>query len=320
MLVGNQIQQALHVAARLGIADELQDGPRNAHELAEATSANPGALARLLRALASVGIFTALDDGRFALTPLAAPLADGDGSVRPFALWSGGVSYQAFGALEHSVRTGEPAFEHLFGQEFFAYLADHPAAGHVFDAMMARHTTPVARSIAEIDLHGVETIVDLGGGRGDLLAEVLTAQPRLRGVLVEHPRLVDTARDAIAGAGLAHRCTVVGANILDAVPPGDAYLLKSVLHGLDDAAALEVLTRCRTGMSPQGVVLVIEFLLPEPNESSPAWLMDLLMLVGCHGRERSAEEFAVLFANAGLRTGGITPAKHGYQVIEARAA
>ena len=125
------------------------------------------------------------------MTPLAEPLADGDGSVRPFALWSGGVSYQAFGALEHSVRTGEPAFEHLFGQEFFAYLADHPAVGDVFDAMMARHTRPVARSIAGIDLGGVETIVDLGGGRGDLLAGGPDAHPALRGVLVEYPRLVD---------------------------------------------------------------------------------------------------------------------------------
>lgn len=320
MLVGNQLQQAIHVAARLGIADELQGGPRTARELAAACGAHAGALERLLRALAGAGIFAQDADGRFVLTPLAEPLADGPRSARSFALWSGGVSYQAFGALEHTVRTGEPAFEHLFGAEFFDYLAAHADAGTMFDAMMARHTSPVARSIAGLDLEGVDTLIDVGGGRGDVLIAVLAERPGLHGMLVEQPRVLDAARAAIEQAGLTDRCVTVAADMFTALPAGDAYLLKSVLHGLDDAAAAGVLRRCRDAMRDGGVVLVVEFVLPEANEPSPGWLMDLLMLVGCHGRERTAEDFAHVFAAAGLRLAGVSATKLGYSVLEARAA
>ncbi|OJF16216.1 methyltransferase [Couchioplanes caeruleus] len=319
LLVGNQLQQAVHVAARLGLADQLRDGPRMSAELAKVVGAHPDALHRLLRALAGHGIVAADDEQRFSLTPLGELLrSDDPRSVLPFALWSGGVSYQAFGALEHSVRTGEPAFEHLFGQEFFGYLAEHPESGAVFDEMMSRHTAPVAGAIAGHDLAGVEVVVDVGGGHGELLAAILHARPGVRGVLVEQPRVLDEARRVFARAGVADRCEAVAGDIHRPLPPGDVYVLKSVLHGLSDEEAAEVLANCRRTLRPGGRLLVVEFVLPPDNAPSPGLLMDLLMLVGCHGRERTAADFADLFRTAGLRLAGITSTKHGYSLIEGR--
>jgi hypothetical protein len=138
----------------------------------------------------------------------------------------------------------------------------------------------------------------------------------MTGVLVERPRVLDRAREVFERAGVADRCTAVGGNILDGVPAGDAYILKSVLHGLADDDAVRVLADCARQLPSSGVVLVIEFVIPEGNSFYPGKLMDLLMLVGCHGRERTAEEFGDLFAAAGLRLGGVTPSKHGYDIVE----
>ncbi|MFC6887061.1 MULTISPECIES: methyltransferase [Actinomadura] len=320
MVRGNQLQQAVYVAARLGVADRLADGPRSAERLAADVGAHAPALYRLLRLLAGHGVFREDAGRRFALTPVSELLREGPRSVLPFALWSGGVGYQAFGGLEHSVRTGEPAFEKIFGSEFFDYLDDHPESGEVFDAMMARHTGPIARAVAEFDFSGVETVVDVGGGRGDLLTAVLRRHPRLRGVLVDRPRVLDAARRALDASGVADRCEAVSADILREVPPGDAYILKSVLHGLSDEDAAGVLAACRRAMRPDGVLLIVEFLVTSGGEPSPAKLMDLLMLVGCHGRERTEEEFADLLAASGLRLAGVSAARHGYGLLECRAA
>ncbi|MFI5495997.1 methyltransferase [Actinoplanes sp. NPDC051859] len=319
LLVGNQLQQAVFVMARLGIADQLAGGPRGSADLAKAVDAHPDALRRLLRVLAGNGFVAGAGADRFALTPLGELLrSDDPRSVLPFALWSGGVSYQAFGALEHSVRTGEPAFEHLFGEEFFAYLGAHPESGDVFDDMMSRHTVPVAHALAGFDFTGVDTVVDVGGGRGELLAAVLGSRPDVRGVLVEQPRVLDDARAVFAKAGLADRCTAVAGDIQQPLPAGDVYVLKSVLHGLPDEEAAAVLSNCRHAMRPSGRVLVVDFLLPPGDGPSPGLLMDLLMLVGCHGRERTADDFTELFRTAGLQLSASTSTKHGYSVIEGR--
>lgn len=322
LLVGNQVQQAVHVAARLGIADLLDGGPRPVEELAREAGAHPDALRRLLRALAPFGVFAEDGDGRFRTTPAAALLRRGaPGSMRAFALWSGGVSYQVFGALEHSVRTGEPAFERLFGAEFFDYLAAHPDDGAVFDEMMAGNTAGVAPLVAARDFGAARTVVDVGGGRGELLAAVLRAHPHLRGVLVEHPRLLDAAREGVRAAGVADRCQVVAGDVMDAVPPGgDVYVLKSVLHGLDDGEAARALASCRRALGDGGTLLVVEFVLPPGNEPFPGKLMDLLMLVGGRGRERTEAEFRALLEGAGLRLAGVEASPYGYSILEAGAA
>jgi SAM-dependent methyltransferase len=240
--------------------------------------------------------------------------------VRSFAVWSGGVSYQAFGGLEQTVRSGEPAFESIFGLEFFEYLASHPESGSVFDEMMSRHTAPVAAAIAASDFSGIETLVDVGGGGGELLAAVLRQHPAVHGVLLDAPRVLEQARRTLEAAGVADRCDVIAGDALESVPPGDAYVLKSVVHGLADEAAARVLANCRRAMHGDGKLVLVEFVLPPRNVPSPARLMDLLMLVGCYGRERTREELASLLDAADFRLAGITPTKHGYSLIEGRPA
>lgn len=321
LLVGNQVQQAVHVAAKLGIADLLDGGPRPVEDLAREAGAHPDALRRLLRALAPFGVFAEDEEGRFGITPAAALLRRGaPGSMRAFALWSGGVSYRVFGALEHSVRTGEPAFERQFGAEFFDYLAAHPEDGAVFDEMMAGNTAGVAPRVAERGFAGARTVVDVGGGCGELMAAVLRAHPHLRGVLMEHPRLLDAAREGLRSAGVADRCEAVAGDVMDAVPPGgDVYVLKSVLHGLSDADAARALASCRRAMRDGGTLLLVEFVLPPGNEPFPGKLMDLLMLVGGRGRERTEPEFRALLEGAGFRPGGAKATPFGYSILEARA-
>jgi hypothetical protein len=316
-LVGNQLQQAIHVAASLGVADVLAQGPLPAEELAARVGARADPLGRLLATLASFGIFALEPDGRFALTPTASLLRDGTpDSLRPFALWSGGVSYQAFGDLEHSVRTGTPAFEHLFGMDFFDYLASHRDVGDRFDDVMAWNTRPLSAVIAARDFSRARTIVDLGGGRGELLAAILAAEPHLHGVLVDR-RITSRSRAVMAGAGVESRCELVLGDILQSVPEGgDVYLLKSVLHGLEDDRAVRVLANCRRAMATSAALLVIELVLPDGSDPSPARLMDLLMLVGCHGRERTQAQFETLFAAAGFDSISVSPSAQAFAVIE----
>jgi SAM-dependent methyltransferase len=319
MLVGNQVQQAIHVAAKLQIADLLTDAPRTGVELAEAAGVNAMALCRLLRALASFGLFSEDETGHFTLTPAATLLRrDAPGSLHSFALWSGGDRYEAFGALEDSVRTGDPAFERVTGSEFWDYLARNPEAAAVFDAMMASNTAPLAPVLAGYDFGDAETIVDVGGGRGELLAAILCAHPHMRGILVDHARVMAEARRVFDRAGISDRCGIVAGDVMANVQPyGDVYLLKSLLHGVDDDKAVRLLDNCRRVMRDTGKLLVIELVLPRANEPSPGRLMDLLMLIGCHGRERTAEEFRDLLDRARFRLTAIAPTKFSYSIIEA---
>jgi hypothetical protein len=323
MLLGNRVQQAVYVAAKLGVADLLADGPLPVEELARGAGAHPDGLRRLLRALASFGVFAEDDDGRFRSTPIADLLRSGTReSKRAFALWSGGVSYQLFGSLEYSVVTGKPAFDHLFGMEFFEYLEQNPDVGSLFDEFMSRQTAPMGPVLAGYDLAGVDTVVDVAGGRGELLAAVLSAHPKMRGVLLDHARAIEGAAKVLQVAGVADRCTTVCGDYRRSVPPGgDAYLLKNVVHGLDDDAAVSVLTNCRTAMNSGGRVVLVEFVIPPNNDPFPGKLMDLLMLVGSHGgRERTQPEFRALLAASGLHLTNIMTTKYAYSVIEATCA
>jgi hypothetical protein len=318
MLAGNQVQQALFVAAKLGLPDLIEQGSRTSGELAEATGAHEGSIYRLLRALSAVGVVAEAGRDGFALTPLGALLrADAPGSLRPFALWSGEVTYRVFGGLEHAVRTGEPAFDHVFGTEFYAYLDDNPELGDLFADLMSWNTAPVAPALAAYDLSAVDLAVDLGGGRGELLAAILAAHPAIRGVLVEQPRMLEQARAALEAAGVAGRCKLVPGDVLAAVPEGgDVYLLKSVLHGMTDAEATRVLANCRAAGSDGTRVLVVELVIPPPGESSPAKLMDLLMLAGGRGRERTEDEFRGLFRSAGFELTNVVAVENGYSILE----
>ena len=322
LLLGNRVQQAIYVAAKLGIADLLLDGPKSSEELAQDTGAHPGALHRLLHALTGYGIFASDGQHRFGLTPLASLLRDGTrNSKRAFALWSGGLSYELFGALEYSVMTGQPAINHIHGMDFLDYLAQNPDVGDLFDAFMSRQTAPLGPVLAAYDFTGINTIVDVGGGRGELLAAVLSAHPTMRGILIDTPRVIEGTKYFLEAAGIADRCTLLGGDIFESMPGGgDAYILKSVVHGVDDNLAAQLLTSCRQAMNHDGKLLLFEIVMPPGNEPSPGKLMDLLMLVGSYGRERTEEEFRSLFTVAGFRMANIMTTKYGYSLIEGRIA
>ncbi|MHB8377607.1 MAG: methyltransferase [Dehalococcoidia bacterium] len=321
---GYQASQALHVAATLGIADLLKDGPRTSDELAVATGAQPRPLYRLLRALAALGIFHEAEGQRFTLTPMGAGLRPD--AANPAGPWAGFIGtpahWQAWGDLLHSVRTGESGFRHVHGTDPWTYRQQRPAESAVFDRAMTGLSRRVADAvIAAYDFGRFRRIVDVGGGQGALLAAVLAAHPSARGVLFDQPHVVSGATDVLRAAGVDGRCEAVGGSFFEAVPEGgDAYMLKSILHDWDDDAAAAILRTCRRAMAPGGTLIVIERVIAPPNEAAEAKLSDLNMLVMLGAQERTREEFALLFAAAGFRLADVTATRDVVSVIEGAPA
>jgi len=324
LVTGYQVTQAIHVAAKLGIADLLADGPRGSDNLAAATGAHPGALYRLLRALASVGVFREEEGGRFALTDLAAGLrSDVPASLAGWAAFVGEpYQWQAWAALEHSVRTGENAFRHVHGTDSWTFRARHPELSAGFDRAMTSLSRQVTAAVlAAYDFGRFGTVVDVGGGNGALLAAILAEHPALRGVLFDQPHVVAGAGPLLAAAGVDDRAAVVGGSFFDAVPEGgDAYVLKAILHDWEDEDCLRILRTCRRAMADGAALLVVERELGPPNKTPDGKFSDLNMLVGPGGRERAPEEYAALFAAAGFRFVGGAPSDVGTGVFEGTAA
>jgi hypothetical protein len=313
--------RAVQVAAKLGLADGLRDGPRAPPDLAAATGAHPDALRRLMRALASLGVLASDPEGRYRLTPMGELLrSDVAGSLRDFVARLGEPEYWgAWGALEHSVTTGRPAFELVFGARLFDHLARHPEAAARFDAGMAGGSARAAAAVVGAlgDLSHVGTAVDVGGGRGALLAALLRAHPEMRGVLLELAHVAEAARVALAAAGLAGRCRVEVGDFFAAVPAGgDLYLLQRIVHDWEDADALRLLRTVRTAMPAHARLVLVEAVVPSGDAPSQAKLLDLNMLVLVGGRERTEEEYRALLAAAGLTLLRVTPATAAASVIE----
>jgi hypothetical protein len=320
MIMGFRITQLVYVAAKLGLADVLAQGPQTPQQLAKAVSAEPRALYRLLRALASLGLFTETDEGTFALTPLARLLqTDAAGSLRGLAtLYGEAWLWQAYGQLLYSIQTGQPAFGHVHHQPFYDYLAEHPAAESSFQqAMCAYSDQEAAALLGAYDFTGVTQLIDVGGGEGALLATILRAYPALSGVLFDLAPVVANAPSLFAEAGVAARCTCVAGDFFTAVPPGgDLYLLKSVIHNWDDEQSLTILKNCRRAMSKQGRLLVLERVIPAGAEPAEAKLFDINMLVVVGGQERTVAEFAALFQAAGFRLTRVISTASPLSVVE----
>ena len=321
---GYQVTQAIHVAATLGIADLLRRGPRSSTELAAATETHAPSLHRVLRALGALGVLHEGDDGRFSLTAIGDCLrSDADEPVGGWADYVGRpVHFQAWGALLHTVRTGENAFASVHGTDVWEYRAEHPEDGAVFDRAMTDVSRRANAHLLEAyDFGGMRLVVDVGGGHGALLAAVLAANPRLRGVVFDQPHVVAGAPEVLEAAGVADRCEVVGGSFFDDVPAGgDAYLLKAILHDWEDEDALRILRSCRAAVVEGGAVLVVERELGAPNESPDAKLSDLNMMVGPGGRERTREQFAQLLSAGGFALERVVPTAIGLSVLEGRAA
>ena len=321
LVMGFRATQLVHVAAKLGIADLLQDGPRDASDLATAVRAHPRALYRLLRALTSLGLFAEIPGGQFRLTPLGDILrTDAPGSLRPLAqLYGEEWVWRAYGNVFHSVMTGRPAFEHVHGQGLFDYMRGHPEAAASFDRGMTAYSEQEAAAIlGAYDFAGAATIVDIGGGAGALLVSILAAHPRARGVLFEQPGVIDRARDPMTRAGVVDRCVLEGGDFFERVPSGgDLYVLESVLHNWDDTDGAAILRTCRSAMQRGARLLVIERVIPEGNEPSEAKLFDINMLVMLSGLERTVGEYRTLLRNGGFDLTRVIPTAAAVSVLEA---
>lgn len=319
MMTGYWLAQAVSVAARMGIADLLGDGPRPVGDLAAATGAHAPSLRRLLRALASVGVFAETEDGAFGLTPAAAFLrSDDPDSMRSLAIMYGGEQYRAWADLFESVHTGEPVFERVFGAAYFPYLAAHPEADRTFNEAMTGWSAQVDRAVlAAYDFSPFGTVVDVGGGHGRMLAAILAANPEARGVLFDRPHVVASAGPLLEAAGVAARCELVGGDFFHEAPPGDAYVLAQILHDWDDERSAEILANCRRAIAPNGRLLLVELVIAPGNASDIGKLLDLHMMTLLGGRERTAEEYGALLAAAGFEVTGVIPTRGGASIVEA---
>ena len=321
---GYQRSRAVTVAAELGIADLLRDGPRSVADLAAAASVHAPTLYRLLRALAAIGIFTEEADRHFRLSPMGEFLRrDHPLSVDPAARMFG-ADYQwlAWGELPHSVQTGENAAVHALGTDVWEYRRRHPGHGEVFDATMRTLSRGDNTALlAAHDFRPYETIADIGGGTGAVLAAILSAHPAIRGILVDRPHVLAGAGPVLRGARVADRVTVVPGDFFDGVPGGaDAYLLVRILHDWADDDAVRILRGVRAAMAPDSRLLVLDAVVGPPNEDPLVKFMDLMMLVSAGGRERTEAEWGQLLAAGGLAVAGttrLTPNKH---LIEAHPA
>ncbi|MDX8537287.1 MULTISPECIES: methyltransferase [Mesorhizobium] len=317
-----RVSQAISVAAMLGIADHIKDGKRSAVDLASLTGTHPRALYRLLRALAAAGLFHEAEDGQFSLTPLGGALrSDAEHSAAPWAAFVGRPYYrQAWSDLLYSIQSGRNAFRHAHGKGVWEYRAEHPEESAIFDLAMAANSRGVAAAIlAAYDFSRFPVIMDVGGGQGALLAEILAANPGSRGILFDQPHVVAAAGRVMAEKGVAERCDIVGGDFLAALPAGaDALLLKWILHDWDDETNISILKNCRKAMRADGKLLVFEAVLAPPNQGATAKFADLNMLVAPGGEERTAEEFRSLLAKGGFEVADIIEAGPRISVIEAR--
>jgi O-methyltransferase domain/Dimerisation domain len=310
MLAGFQISQGLFVAAKLGIADQLLDGPRSVADIAEATGADPSALRRLLRTLSSLGVFTESETGVFAVTPLGRTLAsDEPGSVRDMALMWMDTHYDPFSRLLDTVKTGVTAADLHFGEPFFDWISQHPDQVSQFSRAMANLTTGIkAGAVAAYDFNGAGTIVDVGAADGALLAQILAGTPSTTGVAFDLPHVIADAAPTIKGYGFGDRLRAEPGSFFDAVPAGaDTYLLSLVLHDWDDERAGRILENIRTAAKPGATILALEPVMPAGDEPHMSKMLDLTMLAMTGGLERTADEHRQLFERAGLTFKGVTP-------------
>lgn len=322
--LGKWISRALGAIAALRIADAFVDGPNAAEDLAAKTGTNADALYRTLRALAAVGIFVEGPPRQFSLTPVSALLrSDHPQSMRASVHWlTEPAAWRAWSDYEHSLRTGEPAFDKELGTSAFRYFKEHPETGAVFNEAMSGFTIASGEAIAAAyDFSGVRHLVDIGGGHGMLLAAIVRRYPELRATLFDLPEVTAGAPAALAAHGVTAAIEIVGGDFFERVPAGaDAYVMKAIIHDWDDDRSAAILQRCREAMARGGRVLICEQVIGLGDQSL-APFADLEMLIMTQGgRERTGAEFATLAARAGLRIRRFVTTASPFAVIECVAA
>lgn len=303
MVNGYQVSQAIHVAAMLGIADLLRDGSRGCDELASATGMDPGGLYRLLRALAAVSVFEEGPDRTFSLTAMGEHLrTDSEVSIAGWAKLIGQEYFwNTWGRLVVGAESGKNIFHQLHGEDVWKWRARDPQASRIFDdAMTSRSMASSRQVIAAYDFSRFSLIVDIGGGRGRFLADILAANPSARGILFDQPHVVSD--ELLTAEGVGDRAEVAAGSFFESVPPGgDAYVLKAIIHDWEDAESIAILENVRKAIVPHGKLLLVEQVVGPPNAGPATKFSDLNMLVMPGGRERTEEEFARLYEASGFR-------------------
>jgi O-methyltransferase domain/Dimerisation domain len=322
---GMWVAQCVATAARLGIADALaQSHPQGSTTLASAVGADASALARLLRALASLGVLTEPLPQQYALSPVGELLRrDVPGSMRDWLIAeTDAPHWQAWGQLYEGVRSGQTVVPKLFGMHIYEYYAAHPADLACFSRAMGNVSALVANgTVQHYDFSQARRIVDVGGADGSLLLAILEANPHVHGTVFDRPQVIEAARQAIHAKNYQTRCDAVGGDFFQGVlPGGDLYVLKFILVDWSDAEAVRILKNCRTAIIPNGKLLVIEMTIPDNNSPSPGQLFDLNMLVMTGGRERTQSEYGALMAQAGFRLNRVILTGSPFHVLEAVAA
>ena len=321
MIRGFRVSQCIYVAAKLGIADLLKDGEQHCDALAAATNSNKAAIYRLLRALASVGIFAETQPHYFKLTPLATGLqSDTGNSLKAYAITLGEETYQAWGNLTYSMRTGRDAFEDLYGMNLYAFFQQNPGSWKNFDrAMTDLSETVNSALLAAYDFSSIGKLVDVGGGNGRLLSCILQAYSTMTGVLFDRPDVIDRASDLLSVPDMQGRLQLAKGDFFKTIPAGgDAYLLKHVMHNWGDEQAITILKNCHQTIKKQGRLLVIESVILPSNEPDPGKFMDMSMLALLpNARERTEDEYRALLKTAGFNLTKIVSTESEVSVIEA---
>ena len=321
-ITGFWTSRALYVAAKLGIADLLQSGPKTVAELAEATGTHAASLYRIMRALTSAGIFQRENDDRFALTPLSETLVTGvPGSLRWFIISElGQEHYPAWGNVLHSVKTGEIAFDNFFGMDVWKYFAQNPEDAAVFNDSMSGMTAAANEAITSVyDFSQFGKVIDIGGGHGGLITSILQKNPQTKGVLFDAPVVIEGAGPKLESAGVADRCETVAGDFFQAVPAGgDAYVMKWIIHDWEDEKAIRILKNCREHMQPNNRLIIVDCVVPENDEPDFSKTFDLNMMVMTGGKERTAAEFRELLAAAGFKLLRVIPTSVPTCIVEAQ--
>lgn len=323
MMNGFWMTQCIGVAAQLGVANQLIEGAKSVETLAESLNVDAQALYRLLRALASAGIFSETEPRQFQLTPMAEYLrTDAPTSIRGLAIWSGSepTHWQMWGNLLYSVKTGKPAFEHVTGMPIFTYTSQNSEFAAVFDQAMTSASAMFNPAIIHsYDFSSIKTLVDIGGGQGAFLAAILQANQHLNGIVYDLPHVIEGAKSYLEKLGLQNRCQAIGGSFLESVPEGgDAYIMKNTLTNWDDEHAIQILKNCYRAMPQGSKLLMAQSVIAPGNQPDIGKFTDLeMLLVTTGGRERSAAEFEQILNTSGFQLNRILPTQCPSSLIEA---
>jgi O-methyltransferase/methyltransferase family protein len=311
----------LLVAAQLDLADRLAARPRSAKDLAAELGLHAPTLYRFMRSLAGMGVLTEVESQTFALTPLGEALKkDAPGSARASTLTlAGDLVSRAWDQLTYSLKTGKPALEHVFGKPLFALLAERPEAASLFSETMVGFHGAEPPAVADAyDFSAFESIVDVGGATGNLLVHILRRHRQPRGVLFDLPHVVSDAPALLEAHGMADRVTIESGSFFETVPQGhDAYTLSHIIHDWTEELCQTILGHCRRAIAPNGRLLIIEMVLPEGDTPHPGKMLDMMMLLGPGGQERTGEEYRALLTKADFRMTRVVPTASAVSIVEA---